>query len=369
MCFPPSILLKAILLPLAALALLSCNRPAAEEYSEKTSLSLSEISQRLLEQDLSGAQECLQEHERLRETLLSELLSDAEQEQDLLRQAHDCLQKEQFHSLSALLHRAEKDGQATPELLRYRSIPQALQALQLFCQRMPWESAEDLQNALDWLQPYTPALEQSPAFQRFWGQQQNLLQPLRQRDLQRQSEKICAEMDAALWQGHFPNAWAAGNRLRALNPDHPLFEFLDWSAKSLRPALPPLPPASAALQEACELAFALCWEQLSASQQKRLLLPLATLPPESFHTLSGLSLLARHHASPEWLALSFQRWQAQARAHDPLPLFFRDYLFSILPRPEQVAASCRLHPCPGFTDFFSSLNDLLSPTNLSNQRK
>jgi hypothetical protein len=349
--------------------LLSCKRPAAEQYPEKTSLALSEASRMLLHSDIRGARTLLQEHNRFQGTLLLELLTSAEQEQELLHQANQCLQQNQYHTLNELLSQAEKNGQTTPELLRYRSIPQALQALQLFCQRMPWESSEDLQNALDWLQPYAPALEKSPAFQRFWSQQQNLLAPLRQRELQRRCAQISNEMDIALRQGQTPAAWAAGARLQALNPQHPLFLFLDWPGKTLHAQLPLLPPSSPELQEGCELAFALCWEQLPAAQQKRLLSALAALPPESFRTISGLTLLARHHNRPEWLALTFQRWQAQASPNEPLPLFFRDYVLSLLPRPKQAAASCRQYTCPGFTDFFTAFNVLLSPINTQNPRK
>jgi len=368
MCFYHPIAAVTILL-LATAGLTSCEKRSPEEYSERHSLVLSEVSQRLLQNDLKGAKDVLQKQGSMPETLLLELLTAAEQEQALLLQASEHLQQGQYHTLSNLLTKAEKDGQATPELLKYRAIPQALQALQLFCQRMPWESSEDLSNALTWLQPYTPVLEQSPAFQRFWQQQHNFLEPLQQRELQRKCDSLTAEIDLDLCQNRFTDAWAASARLYALHPAHPLFSFLDWSQKSLHAQLPPLPPESSEQQEACELALVLCWGQLSATQRKRLLFPLSTLAAQSFRTVSGLSLLALYLDSPEWLTLAFQRWQEQASEKETLPFIFREYMLSLLPRPEQFAASCRQYTCPGFSDFFTCLNLLLSPVSTTNQRK
>lgn len=358
-----------IMLLLATAGLTACKKHPAEEYSEQHSLALSEASQMLQQNDLKGATDVLLKQGLMPETLLLELLSSAQQEQALLRQANEYLQQGQYHTLSNLVNQAEKEGQATPELLKYRAIPQALQALQLFCQRMPWESSEDLKNALAWLRPYASVLEQSPTFQRFWQQQHNLLLPLQQRELQRKYDKITAEIDIGLRQNRFPEAWAAAARLYALHPSHPLFSFLDWSEKSLREQLPQLPPDSPGEQEACELAFALCWQQLSATERKSLLIPLATLAPQAFRTVSGLSLLAQYLDSLEWLALTFQRWQEQASPKEPLPIIFREYSLSLLPRPEQLAARCRQTPCPNFSDFFTAINLLLSPVSTTNQRK
>ena len=159
------------------LLLVSCDRPAPPEYDESKSQTLSQVCHFLRNEQYDQAIALLKNIDDPDEQLLLEMLSDHEKERLLLLKANEFLQNGHYDELGRLIEQAEKSGDASPELLEFRAAPQALQALQVFCSRMPWESPEDLGNAMNWLKPYLPTLQQAPAFADFWQQQ------LRQRDI------------------------------------------------------------------------------------------------------------------------------------------------------------------------------------------
>ena len=126
---------------------------------------------------------------------LAELLATQERQRELFRQANQLLHERRFNELEELLNQAEERGTASPRLLELRGVPQALQALALFCARRPYQNADDLRVSLDFLQPYLPVLSESPRFQQFYQEQKTLLADLERAGRHAKTLAILQDLD------------------------------------------------------------------------------------------------------------------------------------------------------------------------------
>ena len=106
---------------------------------------------------------------------LAGALREQQVQHELVARANQLLAAERYNDLAVLLERAQREGLATTELLELTGLPQALQALRLFCARRPYEHAADLEQNLEFLRPWVRQLQElSPAFQAFHQEQQSL---------------------------------------------------------------------------------------------------------------------------------------------------------------------------------------------------
>ena len=96
-------------------------------------------------------------------------------QRELVTEANQLLATERYNDLAELLERAQREGLATTQLLELNGLPQALQALRLYCARRPYEHARDLEQNLEFLRPWLRQLQAfSPAFQNFYQEQLNI---------------------------------------------------------------------------------------------------------------------------------------------------------------------------------------------------
>ena len=348
------------------LLLVSCDRPAPPDYDESKNQTLSKLCQFLRNEQYEQAIALLKNIEDTEQKLLLEMLSSHEKERLLLLQANDFLKEGRFSELSRLIEQAEKQGEASPELLEYRAAPQALQALQVFCSRMPWESPEDLENAMNWLKPYLSTLEQAPAFAKFWQQQVQRLEILHKNRFTKQQDDLLVRMDQLLASNQRPAAWNALESLWQLNPAHPIFSLLDKRQRLLKENVLASLQNSSLSAQIRELALVLTWPGLNPRQQQQLLKFLTSSTDSLPKTLAGSILAAESMESPELYSIALQRWMEQPENRNLFPCFLEKALSDIFFQPGQFNARCWRTPCPNLTDFFARINQIA--VNI-NQRK
>ena len=361
--------LLAIFVLQGLLLFVSCDRPAPPDYDESKNQTLSKLCQFLRNEQHEQAIALLKNMEDAEQSLLLEMLISHEKERLLLLQANDCLKNGRFDELSSLIEQAEKKGEASPELLEYRSAPQALQALQVFCSRMPWESPEDLENAMNWLRPYLPTLQQAPAFEEFWQQQLRQREILYKRRIIQQQQDLLARIDHLLGENQRPAAWNALESLWQLNPTHPIFSLLDHRQRRLKEDIDKSLQAPSLSAQVRELVIVLAWSGLTPRQQQQLLkflTPSRDFPPQ---TLAGSILLAESMESPELYAVALQRWMAYPENKTRFPWFLEKALSEIFFQPNQFNARCWRTPCPNLTDFFARINQIAVNINQSQHKE
>ena len=225
---------------------------------------------------------------------VARILREEGSQRELFAEANRLLQEQRFHDLSALLDEAERQGRATPTLLQLRQLPQALQALSLFCARRPYQKSEDLSQSLIFLEPWKAELSRMApkAFPPFWESQEALLEELRLQEFQAKCAAWIHSLDVAL--NAFPGEGASVNEclteLQALSQERtvPMMELL-------KAPLEEILADDASWSAEHELACTLRWTELS-EEQKTLLQ--ARLSREETRTFSGRVLAARLSTAP-----------------------------------------------------------------------
>lgn len=288
-------------------------------------------------------------------------LQDHGRRRALFAQAEALLKDGRYHDLNALLDNAEKEGAATYELLLLRGLPQALQALTLFCARAPYTRSEDLAQSLDFLQPYVAELSsRSSVFNLFYQRQQNLLAELR--DTER--NRLFAERLAALdWQlatdGGTPKQLLRAIARQFGDVDFFLYVTEDAKVGRLLPTeLLAYELPSALPKEWFELACALTWSELSESQRKAAAGFLTARPAK---TLTGMAMRAGFLGSAAEFEKAIRAWRERATPDElrgSCPAFLPQYLEIIGAGGEQWRS-----PLPSAPVILLRLADLCRPNN------
>ncbi len=261
---------------------------------------------------------------------VARILQEENGQRELMEEASRLLQEQRFHDFGALLDQAEREGRASPALLELRGLPQALQALALFCARRPYGKSQDLEDSLNFLSPWRQELSRMApkTFPAFWDSQEALLASLRQEEFQRECRKWEAELELCLltrqWVSRVPQC------LKAFPRSGGDVELLGCLADSPRAWLE-APGWSAAR----ELASWLRWEELSAEDREILKKRLADQPPL---TMTGRILRGRLTRSPLAYMESLLLWQKAMEAFpgDFSPAFLAEYR-ELLPPAGKVA--------------------------------
>lgn len=298
-------LLAALLLPLA-----SCGRRGEGGGAERRPVYDLGKSEALLDagQALrSGAQvwEELSERAGL-DPQVARILREEGSQRELFAEANRLLQEQRFHDLAALLDEAERQGRATPTLLQLRQLPQALQALSLFCARRPYQKSEDLAQSLIFLEPWKAELSRMApeAFPPFWKSQEALLEELRRQEFLAKRDQWMHKLDVAL--NALPGEGASVNEclseLLALSRERPvrLLELLEAPLEEIL-------GDSAAWDAESELCCVLRWGELTESQKELLR---ARLSREELRTFSGRVLGARLAGDPVAFLELIAPWRA-----------------------------------------------------------
>ena len=339
----------------------SCGGSKAPSYDESQSESLRQASALLREQRYGEALARLQGQGAGEYNSLRELLLDQQNELELIGQANELLLKGSYGELSALVEKAERRGEASPELLQYRALPQALQALQLFCRKRPWENAADLENAMLWLQPYLPVLQESKSFVAFWQEQEEEKNTLLEAEKKAAESELLGQIDWQLANDEGHTAWQSAQRLQEQNPGHKLFALLDSLEKGLAGQFSDDLPGDAMLLElALLLSLSRGNEALRQSAEHYFAKP-EMEPPRS---LAGLIAAARIKDSPALYTQAYEQWRGRNKDKLTKPAFLVELIDGFFSRPEQFNAPCWRSPCPGLTDWFDRLHQ--TAVNASN---
>ena len=135
------------------------------------------------------------------------------------------LQSGDLRKLKQFLAEAERQGILSGDMLLHSDMPDALQALMLFCAKMPWEDSVSLQNALAQLAPYVEPLSRTEAFRSFHAEQMQLLKKMEREELEAKVRECLAALDKAAATGDDQGWLQAHNKLQKLKPDAALLKY------------------------------------------------------------------------------------------------------------------------------------------------
>ena len=264
-------------------------------------------------------------------------------QREVLLEANRLLAQERYNDLSLLLEKAQREGLATTQLLELAGLPQALQALRLYCARRPYEHASDLEQNLDFLRPWARQLQSlSPAFQYFYQEQQSQLLAMRQQEAVAAEEQVLRRLD---WLLSCENQKSrAGDHLAQAAMAYPQLPILKlvqltssgaWQATAaLHDLLATsgfLPKASKRERLSIELACALAWKSLANSETETLAREWQNLPEAV--SLAGTFLRARclnESSLFEEAIASWQRNASETELAEDAPACLGDYLTCLL---------------------------------------
>ena len=134
------------------LLLAACRREEEPErtYDLAPSRALLATGEQLLDSERASSAVPSELLAQLEATAAGRALAGALREQQsqhaLVAEANRLLVEERYNDLAELLERAQREGLATSQLLELTGLPQALQALRLYCARRPYEHAADLES-------------------------------------------------------------------------------------------------------------------------------------------------------------------------------------------------------------------------------
>lgn len=266
---------------------------------------------------------------------VSRILREEGSQRELFAEANRLLQEQRFHDLSALLDDAERQGRATPTLLQLRQLPQALQALSLFCARRPYQKSEDLAQALIFLEPWKAELSRMApkAFPPFWKNQEELLEELRMQEFLVKRDQWMHKLDVAL--NALPGEGASVNEclsgLLALSQERPvhLLELLEAPLGEIL-------ADSASWSAESELCCVLRLGELTEAQKELLR---GRLSREELRTFSGRVLCAQLGGDPVAFLELIAPWRAFLDEDDAdfSPAFLKYYRQGLPSEPPSVA--------------------------------
>ena len=343
---------------LCLLILSGCGKKkSAPEYDTSNSQRLLKICENLQAGEVSEALSLAKESPLPGSTSLTEILSNHQARQLAVQQANDALAASDFDRLEDIVQGAEAKGLSSPDILRIRTVPQALHALESFCARTPWESSHALAEALNWLQPHLEQLEQAPSFQDYLASQQALLQKMRQQERESAINRLTAEFDGLILTGRHDEFLDDLQQLQKLSPAHSIFEFLSadngqWQGTGVN--IPLTIPAdwSAGRRQALELALAAAGGSLPEAARQRASGLLASL--QAPLTLSGAVMKALVSERLEDSLSALTRWQAEMGQTKPPADLLQICCRRLLPG--LTAAQIQTSSCPGPQEILTTLN-------------
>jgi hypothetical protein len=261
-----------------------------------------------------------------------------------------------YNDLALFIERVEQEGKVTPALLQLRGLPQALQALRLFCARRPFVNSRDLEQALNFLRPYAPELaSHSSFFQDFMNAQQQELAEMRSREISRKVEEMLRELDWTLaCRSTFKHYPVLLRKLAETAPDSPLFRYVRLPGGTAGPALNRWLDGGDGFANAeappqwLELALAVTWSSLTPERQQLAAEALKKNP--QMVTLTGTAAQAGFLNSASHFERAIAMWAERASAQTmtkDAPAFAEAYLNLAMP-----AAKSAVSPViPGVTEY------------------
>lgn len=284
----------------------SCTPEKPEDFDRRDTEQLQAVCQALRAGDSNKAYEALQSRPSpLRESALGSLLRDFHRKTKAILDASQLLREQDYDSIEAIVSQAENDGLSSPELLHIRNVERALQALESYCVRMPWEDSRSLGEALDRLTPHLETLEKSEEFRKFHAAQLAEMDRLRRLEKQRVTEQVYASLEKCLSLSDYTEGRRQLEILRREVPEHQLFTWLtpagNWQAETI-----PEWPEDQDSRHALELAIVFAAPQ-SPSELWRGFKGRLT-ENEYPQTLPGKMMKALYTEDPEDLLRALEAW-------------------------------------------------------------
>jgi len=255
------------------------------------------------------------------------------------RQINSMLETSDLKKLKQFLLQAEKDGILSSDMLLNSDVPDALQALMLFCAKMPWEDSDSLQRALVILTPYVETLSATESFRAFHASQLELLKKLQREELLAKVNDCLKTLDKAAATGNRRDWVQAHNELHKLQPESQFFKYeMQLGKADGRPDE----------QDAYAIALLGNWERLNAAQRKTALEALDGQPSN----LCGRILQAMRSATSEALRLHLEEMSKLGLPASKDALMFFIGGLNIVRADEKAQAGRTNLPCLGLKGIF-----------------
>ena len=276
-----------------------------------------------------------------------------EQIRNIVEQANQFLRQGSVNDLGLFLQNVEEKGNTSPEILAFRTVPPAIEALAQFCARMPWEKSADLAEGLELLKPHLDVLKSSETFNAFLTFQQSKYESMKQEEWLQENQASLERIDRAFVSGDDQTLQTAVSTLRKSFPQNPFFSCQDFNTAAEAASLAVEMQGKSGGREALEIAAALRWEKLSPSARRGV----ADTVGKNPRTFCGA-----------WIA-------AMTGGHAPTASFFAKLQNAQLPPNRKIIASllqlnasetvknegARRSPCPGIPDLISQYFSISVP--------
>jgi hypothetical protein len=299
------------------------------------------------------------------------LLNERTEQYSLYERAAELLAKGNYNALSAMIDDAEENGKATAYLLQLRGLPQAFQALALYCARRPYDTAEDLERALSVLEPFQESLSSSSRFMEFWRGEQDALVRLRASEGAARVSKQLHKLDWALaTAGREHECEEIMRELISMKPQPALMRLTSGTQACRASVLlkecldvsedTELSIPDGVSTEEFELALALTWEQLSSAQRRN---AQRWLRNAHVQTLTAQAMQAGIRGSLEQFIAALKSWRQRASARElrvDAPAFLPAML-QLASGGARPTAAQRAHwgaGAPGWPEILEALYDL-----------
>ncbi len=213
-----------------------CSRRETVPYDNRRSLALLDACEAIIADDNTAAMAALQQMEIIsgQDDFSTETQLAISRRQDFDK-AEELLRQRDYSGLRLFLAQCKASGRVGAELDGFEPLPDALEQLELFRSRMPWERSDVLKDALEELEPHVETLSASPAFVAFHKEQLAELKRLQVKEAAERAQGFLNRMERALVAGAVRDYEEARQGFRADQPDHPFFQM---EATLLKGALP-----------------------------------------------------------------------------------------------------------------------------------
>ena len=195
-------------------------------YDNRRSLALLDACEAILRDDNAAALGALQQMETIggQDDFSTETQLAINRRQDFDK-AEELLRQRDYQGLRLFLAQCKASGRVGAELDGFEALPDALEQLELFRSRMPWENSVVLKDALEELEPYLETLSQSASFERFFQEQQTTLKALQAKEAAIRAKGYLSRMEQALVSGSVKSFEEARLVFREDQPDHAYFQM------------------------------------------------------------------------------------------------------------------------------------------------
>ena len=203
-----------------------CSRRETVPYDNRRSLALLDACEAIIADDNNAAMAALQQMEIIsgQDDFSTETQLAISRRQDFDK-AEELLRQRDYQGLRLFLAQCKASGRVGAELDGFEPLPDALEQLELFRSRMPWEHSSVLKDALEELEPHVATLSASPAFVAFHQEQLATLKRLEVKEAAERAQGFLARMERAQVAGAVRDYEEARQEFRADQPDHRFFQM------------------------------------------------------------------------------------------------------------------------------------------------